>query len=282
MSTNANSSPMRNETWLEKASEKLELAGIGTARLDCLVLLEDAAKKDRAFLLAHPEFELNAKQLGTLSAQIERRKQHEPLAFIRGKTEFYGREFVLNKYVLEPRPESETMIDLLKGLKLPVKAKIADVGSGSGAIGITAKLELPNSEVVMYEIDKKAIVISNKNAKLHKVPIETIECDLLDKATEMPDVILANLPYVPNNYQINTAALMEPRIAIFGGVDGLDLYRNLFQQLNERHWKPFFILTESLPFQHKDLLTIAKDYGYQQIDENDFIQLFTPLEQLQV
>jgi len=268
---------MNIKSWLRKAEHVLESKGIGTARLDCLVLLEDAIQKDRAFLLAHPELEITAKQLSSLSAQLERRKQHEPLAFIRGKTEFYGREFTLNKDVLEPRPESETMVDLLKGLKLPINPKIADVGSGSGAIGITAKLELPNSEVVMYEIDKKAIVISNKNAKLHKVPIETIECDLLDKAIEMPDVILANLPYVPNNYQINTAALMEPRIAIFGGADGLDLYRKMFQQLNDRAWKPSFILTESLPFQHKDLSVIAQSHGYQQTDESDFIQLFVPV-----
>jgi len=282
MNTNANSYQMKVEAWLEKATIELEVVGIGTARLDCLVLLEDIAQKDRAFLLAHPELEITAKQLSSLSAQLERRKQHEPLAFIRGKTEFYGREFVLNKDVLEPRPESETMIDLLKGLKLPANSKIADVGSGSGAIGITVKLELPNSKVTMYEIDKNAIVISNKNAKLHNVAIETVESNLLSQVPSVPDVILANLPYVPDSYQINEAALMEPRVAIFGGPDGLDLYRKLFQQLKDRAWKPSFILTESLPFQHNDLSAIAQAHGYKQTNENDFIQLFTPQERLQV
>src|SRR4051812_18952492 len=94
-------------------------AGIGTARLDAMVLLEDCLSKDRAHLLAHPELELTAEQEKLLDAQIKRRLAHEPLAYIRGKTEFYGRDFLINKYVLEPRPESETIIDLLK--KLPLK-----------------------------------------------------------------------------------------------------------------------------------------------------------------
>ena len=84
---------MKIEAWLSESSKKLEKSGISTARLDCLVLLEDAIGQDRANLLAHPELGLKDKLVEKLSQQIDRRALHEPLAYIRGKTEFYGRKF---------------------------------------------------------------------------------------------------------------------------------------------------------------------------------------------
>jgi methylase of polypeptide subunit release factors len=95
---------------------------------------------------------------------------------------------------------------------------------------------------------------------------------LLEKAATAYDIVLANLPYVPDHYQINEAAMMEPRIAIFGGKDGLDLYRRLFKQLKSEPAR--YVLTESLPFQHIDLQVIAYQHGYQQTIEDDFIQVF--------
>ena len=105
--------------WLKTATQKLQQAGIATARLDCLVLLEDYLNTNRTQLLAHLERELTVEQIKWLSLRLVRRAKHEPLAYIRSKTEFYGREFIVNKHVLEPRPESETMIDLLKASNLP-------------------------------------------------------------------------------------------------------------------------------------------------------------------
>src|SRR4051812_9402939 len=99
--------------WLLNAKHALESAGIVTARLDVLVLLEDALQVDRARILAHPDMEIPGAIQNVLKQQLERRAQHVPLAFVRGKTEFYGREFIITDAVLEPRPESETMIELL-------------------------------------------------------------------------------------------------------------------------------------------------------------------------
>ncbi len=139
------------------AAEILEAAGIETGRLDVLVLLEDVTKVDRARLLAEPETELLPKQTVELATLLTRRAGHEPLAYVRGKTEFYGREFIVTPAVLEPRPESEMIIDVLK--KLAAKgeiSKIADVGAGSGALGITAMSELPEVKVDLLEIDPAA------------------------------------------------------------------------------------------------------------------------------
>lgn len=273
---------MTVQEFLQYSTKILERAGIGMARLDCLVLLEDATGKDRAYLLAHPETTLQGVTLQRLRKQIERRKKHVPLAQIRGKTEFYGREFIVNKHVLEPRPESETMIDCFKSLckEYPcykdTPCKVVDVGTGSGALGITAKLEIPEAEVILTDVDPKCLEIARKNAAKHKVEVKIMQADLLTNVPKI-DEILANLPYVPDSYKINRAALNEPKGAIFGGPDGLDLYRRLFEQVSKLERKPKYILTESLPFQHKKLAQIAAKSGYKKLKEEDFIQLFTAL-----
>jgi len=294
---------MKVKLWLAQTIRKLQAVDIATARLDALVLLEDMTSKDRAWLLAHPEHGLSSAQVARLEKLLNRRVRHEPLAYIRGKTEFYGREFVLTPAVLEPRPESETMIDLLKGLPcfrqpkpgldtpkkkstgstpdqsvsapyLNAEVRIADVGTGSGALGVTAKLELPNSQVDLLEIDKKALAVAKKNVDKFTLNISAICSDLLAGSPADYDVLLCNLPYVPDSYTINQAATHEPRLAIFGGPDGLDVYRKLFQQITKLSKKPLYILTESLPPQHQALEAIAQHHGYHLLLTDDFIQVF--------
>lgn len=252
--------------WLQNATRQLKDADIPTARLDCLVLLEDVTSHDRAYLLVHDELKLTDKQLAELNSYIERRAQHEPLAYIRQKTEFYGRSFYVDKGVLEPRPESETMIDLLK--TLPVTT-ILDVGTGSGALGITAALELPNVRVSLLELDSDAAAVATHNVKLFNLDLPLLMSNLLNNAPGHYDALLCNLPYVPNSHTINKAATHEPPLAIFGGNDGLDLYRRLFAQADAT-----YVLTESLPPQHEALAAIALEHGYMLTKTDDFIQLF--------
>jgi len=266
---------MTTHTWLRDAEKKLSDAGVGTARLDALVLLEDVSGRDRAWLLAHPEHELSSAEQSRLTKLLNLRAEHQPLAYVRGKTEFYGRTFVITPAVLEPRPESETMIDLLKKLPdLPGTVLIADVGAGSGAIGITAKLELPKARVELLEIDPEAIKVAQKNVDLFTIPIKITASDLLQNTKQANDILLCNLPYVPDGYAINPPAMREPRLAIFGGPDGLDIYRRLFEQVENLKHKPLFILCESLPPQHEALASIAQNAGYNLQQTDDFIQVF--------
>lgn len=263
-------------SWLRAARTDLQAHNVPSAELDALVLLEDAVGKDRAWLLARPEYQLSTAQQQKLKNVLKRRAQHEPLAYIRQKIEFYGREFVLTPAVLQPRPESETMIDLLK--ELPLKSAqpiIADVGTGSGAIGITAQLELPQSQVELLEIDPKACKVAKINVDKFTLNIPVIAGDLLAQTKSPYDILLCNLPYVPDDFRINLAAGHEPKRAIFGGADGLDLYRRLGNQVNKRPDKPLYILCESLPYQHADLARIVAEVGYKQVQEADFIQVFT-------
>ncbi len=263
------------EAVLKAGVTRLQAAGIGTARLDTLVLLEDVTGKDRAWLLAHTNHKISSTDQAVLIKLLKERANHIPLAYVRQKTEFYGREFVITPAVLEPRPESETMIDLLKKLSdLPTKPAITDLGTGSGALGITAKIELPNSRVELLEIDPEALKIAQKNVDKYTMYIEVILSDLLASASQVADILLCNLPYVPDTHQINQAARHEPDLAIFGGPDGLGVYRRLFKQVEELKKRPLFILTESLPTQHHVLESIAQEAGYHLTSTEDFIQVF--------
>ena len=171
---------MEINAWLAETIERLGQAGIGSARLDALILLEDETGKDRSYLLAHPEMVLPATSVAKLNKQIVQRSTHRPLAYIRGFTEFYGRRFKVNQRVLEPRPESETMIELLKQLKLD-KPVIADVGTGSGAIGITAALEIHTAEVDLYDIDSSCLAVARHNSLMHELHLHAYKRDLLSR-----------------------------------------------------------------------------------------------------
>lgn len=277
---------MKTATWLHSSTKILLQAGISTARLDALVLLEDVSGHNRGWLLAHPEFELSKQHIMALNSQVAQRERHKPLAYIRGKSEFFGREFAVNAHTLQPRPETEAIINILKKLATDERwdigdeiFQVVDVGTGSGCLAITAKLELPNVQVYATDIDDRCIKTARQNARKHKVDIGFFIGDLLAATPStiyhLPStIILANLPYVPDGHTINQAAMFEPSHAIFGGLDGLDLYRRLFEQIINVSHKPRHVLTESLPFQHKQLIEIAELAGYKLQKSDDFIQCF--------
>lgn len=280
---------MTTSYWLRTATNFLQSKGIMTARLDALVLLEDAMQINRAQLLAEPDMEMREGVVHHLQNLLGRRAKHEPLSYIRGRAEFYGRTFVINPSVLTPRPESEAMIDLLKGLYPDRDTKklsdfsdkpkadklwIADVGTGSGALGITAVLELENASCDLLELDDHALKTAQTNVDLLTSHAYALKSDLLGAVRHDYEVLLCNLPYVPDDYEINRAASFEPKIALFAGPDGLDLYRKLFEQMTKLSKAPLYLLTEALPSQHKALQGLAAEIGYQLDKTEGFIQLF--------
>lgn len=284
---------MTTSYWLRTATNFLQSKGIATARLDALVLLEDAMQINRAQLLAEPDMDMRDGLVHHLQELLGRRSKHEPLSYIRGRSEFYGRNFVIKPGVLTPRPESEAIIDLLKGLYkdrltknvsdfLPTPAHeklwIADVGAGSGALGITAALELQNTFVDLLEIDEEALKVAKMNVDLLTTRVHVLKSDLLNAASHNYEVLLCNLPYVPDGYSINKAAGFEPKIALFGGQDGLDLFRQLFTTLSKAKNRPLFILTEALPESHATLSALAETSGYQLRQTEGFVQLFEHAE----
>lgn len=275
--------------WLKASQQQLEANGIGTARLDAILLLEDSLHINRATLLAEADQVISPVKIHNLNKLLKRRLTHEPMAYIRGHVEFFGRSFIISPGILVPRPESETMIELLKqyitenngihnqrhrALFHSNCIQVADVGCGCGALGVSAQLELPHIRVELLDNDQNAINTAQCNVDKFTLNINVILSDLLNQSQRNYDILLCNLPYVPDNYQINKAAMFEPKQAIFGGKDGLDLYRKLFKQVSKLHHKPLLILTESLPAQHLQLSDLALKYCYQLDCSEDFIQVF--------
>ena len=267
------------QQWLSGAYTQFKKAGIETARLDSLVLLSDELGHDKSWILGHPEYELQGSEIETLSTKITQRLQHTPLAYIRGKVAFYGHEFTINEHVLVPRPESESIIELLKALFSLQKISTAiDIGTGSGALAITAKLDFPALRVIAIDIEVSCLRLAQTNAKQLSVEIELLQGDLLMPlhgiSVDRQTVLICNLPYVPTGHPVNQAATHEPRIALYGGVDGLRLYRKLCTQLELLSSVPEYIITESLVSQHAELIKLFSSNGYKLRSADGLAQCF--------
>lgn len=270
---------MTIQEFLKTTSMELGKAGINSARLEALILLEDAFHQDRALVLAHPEKEIPAPIFAELYKKRLQREQHTPLAYIRNKAPFYGREFHVDERVLVPRPESEAIINLLKDLAPKKSLQIADIGTGSGCLGITAALELSNARVQLYDIDQKALAVAKNNAAKYHVNVTLTQQDLLEQQTiALSDVIVANLPYVPTHMKLNQAATHEPPQAIFSGIDGLDHYKRFWTQVMTLSHKPVLIITETLPSQHHTNALLARGANYYLAQTEGFAQAFRPID----
>ena len=266
---------MKIADWIHDRSTLLKKRGIETARLDCLVLLEDLFGKDKAWILANDDKTIPSPEVGKLDELIKKRSTHTPLAFLRGRSEFYRREFFVDFNTLIPRPESEEIIN--QRLKYAPHKSVLDIGTGSGCLAISAALELNDTPVYGIDVSEKCIKVALLNKSKHKAEaifktgdlLSSIDGKIVEGAT-----ILANLPYVPNNIEINKEAEHEPAIAIFGGKDGLSLYRRLFDQIIAGNSRPRMIITESLEFQHEELNNIASTHNYKLVDSVGLVQVF--------
>jgi release factor glutamine methyltransferase len=259
--------------WLKASMVKLRDAGVDSPRRDCMVLLEDLLNKDRSWVNAHGEHKLTDKQITTLDQQIKKRLNRIPLAYIRGKAWFYKRFFTVNPDVLIPRPESESFIEILRIIEIN-SPRIADIGTGSGALGITAALELSDASVDLYDISDEALAVAAMNVKKYDLALSCFKSDLLQNLKENYDILLANLPYVPESLVTSPEIETEPQIALFSGEDGLDHYRKFWQQVKNLSLKPQYILTEALENQHLSLSRMAEESGYRVCKTDVLVQQF--------
>jgi len=269
---NTNSLTTSNN-WLDLATSKLINAGIKSARLDSLIILESVLKIPRIKLIIETNTKINDDDLNILNALLNRRLNHEPVAYIIGSIEFYGRKFYVDKNVLIPRPESETIIDLIKNLPKNY-LNILDIGCGSGCLGITLKAELPDTKITLLDISKDAINVAKRNANELKVDVSFLCNDLIKGIESSFDIFVANLPYVPDSFNINADISYEPQISLFAGKDGLELYKSFWKQVLSLIFKPKYIVCESLQTQHRKLINLAKQSNYKLIQTKDLIQIF--------
>ena len=271
------------KTWLQSASLKLADAGIQTNRLDAELILANVLKVDRTYLHAHYEQIINTKQYKLANRNLKLRLRRMPIAYITGQKEFYGRQFIVSKNVLIPRPESENIINVLKKLLPPTPCplpptNLIDIGTGSGCLGITAKLEFPNLDVTLLDISAKALKIAKINAQKLSADVTIKKSNLLKKYSQKPNIIIANLPYVNKSWQISPEVLHEPSLALFADDDGKSIIIRLITQASQSLVADGYLIIEADPCQHKQLATYAQEKGFQTISEIGYILAFKKLD----
>ena len=246
------------------ATTRLRAAGSESARLDAELLLGWAIGADRTAIVAHRDAPVGADALARFEAAVVRRAAGEPVAYIRGIKEFHGLAFVADPRALIPRPETEALVDaavaevMARLARRPGEVgtghgaggdpiRVADVGTGSGAIAVAVAVELRKRRVTLgrnvtiaaTDISPEALDLARENAVGHAAAegMRFIEADLFppvlpDNGTPF-DIVLANLPYVRSDAidGLPIAASFEPRLALDGGPDGLDVVRELLGRL---------------------------------------------------
>lgn len=220
---------------LRLAGQKLKESGVDTPALDAGVLLSHVTGCSRAELYRDWECELPAQEEARFFQLLTRREAGEPVAYLTGRKEFMGLQFVVDKSVLIPRPETELLVET--AMSLTEKGIIVDVGTGSGAIAISLAVFLPRAAVYATELSSAAIEVARLNAARHDVGQRVFFFlgDLLRPLAGLAlsgrvDLIAANLPYIAADELValpRQVRLYEPAAALDGGADGLDLYRRL-------------------------------------------------------
>lgn len=222
------------------------------ARLQAELLLAHALGLSRAGVLARLDDALAPDVAARYAANVARRAQHEPLAYILGHQEFCGLDFLVDRRVLIPRHETETLVELaldcarLRQIALPV---IVDVGTGSGAVALTLAHRLPRARVIAVDVSSDALAVAQMNAaRLNlQTRVEFLEGDLLAPETEPFDILVANLPYIPSkrfDQLPREVCAFEPRLALDGGADGLDVMRRLLKQIESHAARGAVVLLE--------------------------------------
>jgi release factor glutamine methyltransferase len=261
--------------WLQAATQHLKKAGIASARLDAELILAHTIHKNRTYIHAHPEVQLEARLKEITDARIEIRADRTPLAYIIGHKEFYGRRFRVTPATLIPRPESEAIIELLKRFLPFVPAlepqRLVDVGTGTGCLGITAKLELPELEVTLLDTSRHALDVAEKNARQLHAQISLRQSDLLKNYPLTVSVILANLPYVDEAWERSPETNAEPPQALFAGNHGLALIERLLHEAPSHLISGGLLLLEAGPRQHAGILTMANGTGFSHLATEGFI-----------
>jgi release factor glutamine methyltransferase len=277
-------SAMTIKDWLDDATRQLSSAEIPSARLDAELLLAHTVRKPRTWLHGHNDEPLEARQLEIARARLDLRLDRVPVAYIIGHKEFYGHTFKVTTATLIPRPESEALIELLdeavpKNERLIAERplRFVDVGTGSGSLGITAKLQYPELDVTLTDVSRHALNVAEENARALQADVELIQSDLLTSYPFVADIIVANLPYVDIEWQRSPETDHEPASALFAANHGLALIFDLIVQTKEKLAIGGKLILEADPEQHPAIKKEAAKYGLVLHQERDYGLLFDKL-----
>ncbi|MDB5176922.1 MAG: putative Modification methylase, HemK family [Candidatus Saccharibacteria bacterium] len=282
---NANSQPKTPtyDSWLNEATNLLQADGIDSARLDAELILAHSLRRPRTYLHAHGDELLEQRIEDIADARLELRREHTPVAYIIGHKEFYGRRFKTTPAALIPRPESETIIELLADVVpknvslLPDKLHLIDVGTGTGCLGITAKLEWPELDVVLTDISNHALTLARQNAEILNADVQFVKGDLLRGYGAPADIIIANLPYVDRSWDVSPDTHAEPDQALYANDGGLSLIYELLDQAALLLRPGGHLLLESDNRQQSEIITAARQRGLKHQKTDGLITQFSKI-----
>ena len=225
---------------LTAAIDTLTANAIGSPRMNAETLLMFVLNSDRAYLYAHPEYELNADEQARYDDAIAERSTGKPAQYITGHQEFWGMDLIVSPAVLIPRPETEHVVETVLELGRAMQApRIIDVGTGSGCIALALAAELPWARVEAVDISPAALDVARANAHRLQLDHRVIfsQRDLLTGTSAAAyDFVVSNPPYVPESEPEKAQREVrefEPKVAVFAGESGLEVYRRLVPQAHE-------------------------------------------------
>lgn len=221
--------PERAKPLLGEAAARLRDAGCDTPELDSRLLLQWVTGLSREDLILDPEHPVSDEQARRFRAMIARREGREPVSRILGEREFHGRVFRVTPDTLDPRPDTETLVEAALAL-MPQGGRFLELGTGTGAVAVTILAERPHALGVATDVSAAALAVAAENAGRHGVAdrLSLLEGDWFRPVTGVFDIIVSNPPYIP---AADLAGLspdvrcFDPRLALDGGKDGLDAYR---------------------------------------------------------
>ncbi len=261
---------------IKSSLSKLKSKKIINPELDLRVLLNNTKKiKKEIFLSNLNEKNINIKKF---NSYLKRRLKHEPVLKIINKKSFWKYDFYVNRHVLDPRPESEFIleesINFIKNKKKCIN--ILDIGTGSGCLSVSLAKEFINSKILAVDISKKAIAIANKNILNHNCShqIET-KVSSYDKLKNQFDLIVSNPPYLSLSeyYKLNkTVKKFDPKMALIGGVDGLFFYRSFANKLPCIMKKNSYLILEIGEEQALKCINLLRNSGLKLIKKTKDLQ----------
>lgn len=263
--------------WLKQATDELADDLLPSPRLDAEIILAHTLKQPRTYLHAHNDDDISLRDEDIANARIELRKDRVPVAYIIGHKEFYGRRFAVSPSVLIPRPESEQLVTMLRSLlpdsqALPgiVNRRLVDVGTGSGCLGVTIKLEIPELDVALADNSRHALQVAEKNARTLGAKVETFVSDLLQAYPYSPDIVVANLPYVDRRWDQSPELASEPAEALYADDEGLSVIKRCIQQVAARARAGALLLLEADPRQLDAIASFARSAGFSEVSRDEF------------
>ena len=252
---------------IRQTQHTLETVGIPDARLEAEVLLTNILQMPRHRIYAYQEQDVTSQQEEFLARMVERRLKREPLAYILGHKEFYGVDLAVRPGVMIPRPETELLVEQALFLSMmhmeAGELVIAEPGTGSGAISINLAMHLPMARIYATELYPEALKVAAYNIDRHNVAdrVTLLQGNLLEPVQEKADIIVANLPYVSTGEipRLQPEIQWEPREALDGGPDGLDVIRRLLRQGQHKLTQNGVIILEIDPHQVQPLEELAQE-----------------------